>query len=333
MIISRTPYRVSFFGGGTDYPVWFREHGGAVVGTTIDKYAFITCRYLPPFFDHNHRVVYSRIELANTLDEIQHPSVQACLRHMAITKGVEIHYDGDLPARTGIGSSSAFTVGLLHALHALKGRMADRMALAHEAIHVEQDLIGENVGCQDQTFAAIGGFNRIDFLPDGRIQPTAIILSDERRRELESHLMLVYTGVSRNASEIAGELIKVANQRTQELHAMYQMVGEAIGILNGEGDIADFGKLLHESWMLKRGLTHNIASSHIDGLYQTACRAGAIGGKLLGAGGGGFLLIFCRPEVQARVKERLGDVLHVPFSFTAAGSEIIYYNSVTQPEY
>ena len=333
MIISRTPYRISFFGGGTDYPAWYRVHGGAVLGTTIDKYSFITCRSLPPFFDHTHRVVYSRIEHVNSVEEIQHPSVRACLQHMGIDKGMEIHHDGDLPARTGMGSSSSFTVGLLHALHALQGRMAGKMELAQEAIFVEQELIGENVGCQDQVLAAIGGFNRIDFAPNGDIRPTPVILPNQRLQELEEHLMLVYTGISRYSSNVAAKVIEVARQGNQDLATMQQMVDEALALLTGKADIAEFGKLLHETWQLKRGLSTSIATSEVDALYETARSAGAIGGKLLGAGGGGFFLLFARPEDQPRIKQQLNSVLHVPFRFDTTGSEIIYYNSTTQRTY
>jgi D-glycero-alpha-D-manno-heptose-7-phosphate kinase len=325
MIISRTPFRVSFFGGGTDYPVWYRENGGAVLGTTIDKFCYITCRCLPPFFEHKHRIAYSQTELVRSIDEIRHPAVREALRYMGITEGMEIHHDGDLPARTGLGSSSAFTVGLLHALYALKGIMPSKMQLAHEAIHIEQNILKENVGCQDQVLAAFGGFNRVDFSGERDMEIKRITIKAERLESLQSHLMLVFTGFSRMASEIAGEQIKETPNRKAELTKMYLMVDQAIDILNGDGDLVEFGRLMHESWQLKRSLTNKIATPYTDYLYETALRAGAAGGKLLGAGGGGFMLFFVRPELQPKVREALGNLLCVPFRFENSGSQIIFY--------
>jgi len=327
MIISRTPFRISFFGGGTDYPVWFREHGGAVLTTTIDKYCYITCRYLPPFFEHSSRLVYSKVETVASNDQIEHPAVRGVLRHLNVTDGLEIHHDGDLPAKTGLGSSSSFTVGFLHALYGLQGRMPTKMQLANEAIHVEQNVLKESVGSQDQVIAAFGGFNRIDFPADHHFQVSPVILNDERRARLQEHLMLFFTGFSRTASEIASEQIQATPNKTQELRRMQQMVDEAIHILQGEEDLAAFGRLLHEGWQVKRSLTSRISTPQIDAFYETACRAGAIGGKLLGAGGGGFLLLCVRPEEQGRVKEALRGVLHVPFRFERFGSRIIFYES------
>ena len=327
MIISRTPFRVSFFGGGTDYPVWYRDHGGAVLATTIDKYCYITCRYLPPFFEHKSRLVYSRVETVKSNDQIEHPAVRGVLRHLRITDGLEIHHDGDLPARTGLGSSSAFTVGFLHALYGLQGRMPTKMQLANDAIRVEQDVLKESVGSQDQTVTAFGGFNRIDFPTDHRVQVSPVILDDERRARFQDHLMLFFTGFSRTASEIASEQIQATPQKTTELRLMQQMVDEAIRILRGSDDLEAFGRLLHEGWQVKRSLTNRISTPQIDALYAAALAAGAIGGKLLGAGGGGFLLLFARPEEQDRVKEALSGVLHVPFRFETGGSRIIFYES------
>jgi D-glycero-alpha-D-manno-heptose-7-phosphate kinase len=325
MIISRTPFRISFFGGGTDYPIWYRENGGAVLGTTINRYCYITCRCLPPFFEHKHRIAYSQTELVRSIDEIRHPAVRETLRYMGIAEGMEIHHDGDLPARTGLGSSSAFTVGLLHALYALKGIMPSKMQLAQEAIHIEQNILKENVGCQDQVLAAFGGFNRVDFCGERDIEIKRITVKTERLESLQSHLMLVFTGFSRMASEIAGEQIKETPNRKKELTKMYQMVDQAIGILNGDGNLEEFGKLMHESWQLKRSLTDKISTPYTDYLYETALRAGVAGGKLLGAGGGGFMLFFVRPELQARVKEALGNPLCVPFCFENSGSQIVFY--------
>lgn len=325
MIISRTPFRISFFGGGTDYPVWYQENGGAILGTTIDKYCYITCRYLPPFFEHKHRIVYSQAELVRDINEIRHPAVRETLRFMGITEGVEIHHDGDLPARTGLGSSSSFTVGLLHALYALKGIMPSKMQLAQEAIHIEQNIIKENVGSQDQVLAAFGGLSRIDFGGECNIETKHVIIKPQRLELLQNHLMLFFTGFSRTASEIAEEQIKQTPNKKRELTEMHRMVDEAISILNGDNDLSEFGKLLHQSWQLKRSLTDKISTPHIDSIYDMAIRAGATGGKLLGAGGGGFILLFVKPELQPKVKESLHSFLHVPFRFENSGSQIIFY--------
>lgn len=326
MIISRTPFRISFFGGGTDYPVWYREHGGAVLATSINKYCYITLRYLPPFFDYKYRIVYSKHETVENISEIQHPSARETLKFMNLDHGVEIHHDADLPARTGLGSSSAFTVCLLNALYALKGKMVTKRQLALEAIHIEQDRIKENVGSQDQTTAAFGGFNKIEFGGEQHIQVQPITLNAEKIQLLQEHLMLFFTGFARTASEIAGEQIKKTPEKENELNRMSEMVDEAMGILNGNSsDITDFGRLMHETWMIKRSLTNKITTPHIDKIYETAIKAGALGGKLLGAGGGGFILFFVEPENQPEVKEKLKNLLYVPFKFENLGSQIIYY--------
>lgn len=326
MIISRTPFRISFFGGGTDYPAWFREHKGAVLATTINKYCYISCRYLPPFFEHRHRIIYSKMEHVREVDDIQHVSVRETLKFMKIKEGMEIHHDGDLPARTGLGSSSSFTVGLLHALYALKGIMPGKLQLAREAIYIEQELNKENVGCQDQILASLGGFNRIDFSGDKHFSPTRITISSEKFKLLEKHLLLFFTGFSRNASEIAAEQIKNTPHKKRELTLMYQMVDEATGLLNNSSFL-DFGKLLHESWQLKRSLSDKISNHHMDEIYNTAIKAGARGGKLLGAGGGGFMLFLVEPEKQAKVRDSLRHLLHVPFEFEDLGSQIIFYQA------
>lgn len=326
MIISRTPFRISFFGGGTDYAAWLQEHRGATLATSIRRYCYITCRWLPPFFQHSSRIVWSRIELVQDPSEIQHPSVREALSYLQIQRGIELHHDGDLPARTGLGSSSSFTVGLLHALCGLKGIMPSKMQLARDAIHVEQKRLKENVGSQDQVMAAFGGFNRIDFDRNGEIQVSPIVLPRERLLELQDHLMLVYTGISRTASDIAADQIRATQQKTRELTGMYDMVHEAIRILQSPEDLEAFGKLLDDAWSLKRSLTSRISTPEIDQLYELACRRGAIGGKLLGAGGGGFLLLFVRPEQKAELGEALGDFLQVPVEFENDGSRIIFYD-------
>lgn len=330
MVISRTPFRVSFFGGGTDYPIWYKKNGGAVLSTTIDKYCYITLRYLPPFFSHKHRIVYSKIETVNEINEILHPAVRETLNFLKIDKGMEIHHDGDLPAKTGIGSSSAFTVGLLHALYALKGIMPSRQQLTKDAIHIERDILKENVGSQDQMAAACGGFNKMIFDENDEIKIQQIILPEARNRELESHLTLYFTGFSRNASEIAKSQIENTPERKKELISMYQMVDEAINILNDKKkSILEFGKLLNESWRLKKTLSSRISNPAIDNIYKTALSAGAVGGKLLGAGGGGFMLLFVPPEKQPEVRKKLKNLLEVEFNFEREGSRIIYYNPDT----
>jgi D-glycero-alpha-D-manno-heptose-7-phosphate kinase len=325
MIISRTPFRISFFGGGTDYPVWYRENGGSVLATTIDKYCYITCRCLPPFFEHKHRIVYSQAELVRSIDEIHHPSARETLRFMNIEKGIEIHHDGDLPARAGLGTSSSFTVGLLHALYALKGIMPSKMQLAKEAIHIEQDILKENVGCQDQVLTAFGGLNQVTFSGDCDIDIKPVVVKPERLALLQNHLMLVFSGFSRTASEVAAEQIKQTKNKQRELAEMGKMVNEAIDILSSDKDINDFGRLLNEGWKLKRSLTGKISNPYTDYLYEKALSAGATGGKLLGAGGGGFNLFFVKPELQDTVREDLGGLLQVPFLFENQGSQIIFY--------
>ncbi|MCC6758254.1 MAG: kinase [Candidatus Omnitrophica bacterium] len=324
MIISRTPFRMSFFGGGTDYPAWYNEHKGAVLATTIDKYCYITARYLPPFFEHKSRIIYSKMEHITNVEDIDHPSVREVLKFLKINDGIEIHHDGDLPARTGLGSSSSFTVGLLNALYALKGKMPTKEQLATEAVHIEQDLIKENVGCQDQTLAAYGGFNFIEFGGPNHLQVRTVTVSPERLRELQSHLMLFFSGFSRTASEIAATQIKNTPNKTKELTEMYGLAVQALDVLKS-GNIVDFGKLLHESWQLKRSLSEKISTSHIDEIYNAAREAGAQGGKLLGAGGGGFVLIFAKPEDQPKIRARLKDFLEIPFKFESLGSQIIFY--------
>lgn len=271
--------------------------------------------------------MWSAIELVKDTSEIQHPSVRETLKFLEVQRGVELHHDGDVPARTGLGSSSSFTVGLLHAIYGLKGIMVSKLRLALDAIHIEQERLKENVGSQDQTIAAFGGFNRIDFSGENDIRVSPIMLPGERFALLQEHLLLFYTGLSRNASEIARDQIRATPYKKQELKAMYQMVGEAINILAGCNDLIEFGELLHESWQLKRSLTDKISTPYIDEVYDTARKSGAIGGKLLGSGGGGFLLLFVKPRDQAEVKKALGQLLHVPFGFEKSGSQVIFYES------
>ncbi len=329
MVITRTPFRISFFGGGTDYPAWFDNFGGgAVLSTTIDKYCYLTCRYLPPFFEKKSRIVWSKVEIVNHPDEVEHPAVREALKFLDINKGIGIHYDGDLPHRSGMGSSSSFTVGLLHALQVLRGVSVTKKQLALDAIHLEQEKMKESVGMQDQAAAAYGGFNRINFGGEDRIHVQPISISPEGKAELEGNLLLFFTGISRTASEIAKKQIVSTPKKEKELRRMLVLVDEAENTLRrADGDsrvLDDFGRLLHETWLLKRGLTDAISNSHIDEIYERARRAGALGGKLLGAGGGGFILFYARPEVQDKVKNALSGILHVPFHFEEEGSKVIY---------
>lgn len=326
MIVTSTPLRISFFGGGTDYPVWYREHGGSVLSTTIDKSCYITCRHLPPFFEYHSRVSYSRVENVTRNEMIEHPSVRACLQYMGIDEGIEIHHVADLPARTGLGTSSAFTVGLLHALYALKNQMRDKRALAAEAIHVERDLLQEAVGAQDQVSVAHGGFNRINFGQDDSIDVRRVVAPKARVAELEERLALYFTGFSRTASEIAQEQLKVTPHKKQELNSMLQLVDEAEAILAGPNRSMDeFGRLLHEGWKIKRSLTQKISNASIDEIYEAGMSAGALGGKLLGAGGGGFMLFYVPPERRNALREKLKGLLCVPISFSNRGSHVIVY--------
>lgn len=327
MIISRTPFRISFFGGGTDYPAWYRTHSGAVLAATIDKYCYLTCRHLPPFFEHRIRLVYSKIENCHTVDEIQNPAVREVLRYLNIARGVEIHHDGDLPARSGMGSSSSFTVGLLHALYALKGQMPSKWQLAKESTYVEQEILEETVGSQDQVLAAYGGLNHITFPRDGgEISVRPMTLPQERIRELNDHLVLLYTGIKRTASDIAATYVQDIESRERQLRSIMDMVNEGISILVSGQDIKRFGELLHESWQAKRALGSRISNPHVDEVYDQAMAAGAVGGKLLGAGGGGFMLFFAPPSNQQRLRERLSRLVHVPFKFESLGSQIIFYD-------
>lgn len=325
MIISRTPFRVSFLGGGTDYPAWFKEFGGAVLSTTIDKYCYITCRHLPGFFNHKYRIVYSKIENVKAIDEINHPAVRAVLNYHKCVDGLEIHHDGDLPARSGLGSSSSFTVGLINSIEALAGRRVSKKDLAAKAIDVEQNMIDESVGSQDQIAAAYGGFNRIDFASDGSFQVNPFILKEDRLLELQDNLMLFFTGVSRNAPEIAQSKIDNFKSRETELLRIMSMVDEGENLLGGSGSIADFGRLLYESWKYKRSLSNKVSTPLVDDLFEAAMANGAFGGKLLGAGGGGFMLLCVPPERQKQMKEKLKHLVHVPFRFENSGSEIVLY--------
>ena len=326
MIICRTPFRISFFGGGTDYPVWYRENGGAVLNTTIDKYCYISCRYLPPFFKYKYLIRYRKREEAQQLTEIEHPVVKEALRYMRVDRGIEMVHTSDLPARSGIGSSSAFTVGFLNSLYALKGQMVGKRMLASKAIYVEQNIIGEDVGSQDQVATAFGGLNKIEFNGKENFFVQPVTIKQKKITTLQNHMMFFFTGFPRIAAEIAVEQIKNTPNKTSELKNMKDMVGEAINIINGNIEhIEDFGKLLDESWKIKRSLSSRVSTTAIDEMYSAALKAGSLGGKICGAGGGGFMLLFVPPRKQRLVRKTLKDLLYVPFRFESLGSQIILY--------
>ncbi|MBF0561646.1 MAG: kinase [Alphaproteobacteria bacterium] len=326
MHISRTPFRISFFGGGTDYPEWYLREGGEVLSTTIDKYCYITCREFPPFFHDSYRIVWSHIENVSSISEILHPAVRDGLRMMGFEgrRGVEVHHQGDLPARAGMGSSSAFANGLLLALSSLLGKPFDKTMLFEKSIELEQKVLRDNVGSQDQVATAVGGFNIIRFGTDGGITVEPVGMEPERQEDLESRLMLFFTGTSRLATHIAKQVIDSLNDRAAELRRMRTLVHTAAGILRGNGgDYDDFGRLLHETWQLKRSISSAISNNEIDDIYDRARRAGALGGKLLGAGGSGFMLFYVPLERQAEVSKALSRLLNVPFRFENKGSLLI----------
>lgn len=327
MIITKTPLRVSFLGGGTDYPEHFHLYGGQTLGVTIDKYSYVIVNPLAKLFDYNIRVSYSRTELVGEVEQIEHPSVRGCLQFLNLPGNVEIHYVGDLPARTGLGSSSSFTVGLLHALHAAKGEMVSTTQLAKEAVYVEQQLLRERVGVQDQYTCALGGLLHLRFGKNGSIEQNPVPLSVKRLSQLQDHLMLYYTGISRYAHQILDEQIERTKQgaNADDLGYLSSLVNQGLDIMTNGHPITAFGELLHCGWLAKRRLSSKISSQLIDEYYERARQAGAIGGKLLGAGGGGFLLLVVPPADQASVEKSLQGLHRVHFSFENTGSKLLFY--------
>ena len=326
MIISRTPYRISFFGGGSDYHSWYQDHGGAVLTSSINHYSYIFARILPPFFAHKSLISWSHIEKVSEHAEIKHPLVKAALDFLQINYGVEIHHQGDLPARSGLGSSSAFTVGLLNALYNLENKIIDKKTLACEAIYIERHLVEDNVGVQDQIETAFGGINKITIAKncDFTVEPIPVIIN--RLKQLKNSLLLFYTGISRTASEIAKDKIKKIPDKSEVICKMQKQVDDAIEILlNNNINIDNFGELLDQAWHLKKSISTQISTDFIDKLYNKAKKSGAIGAKLLGAGGGGFLLVFAKPENHSKITHALKNLLLVPFEFETDGSRIIYY--------
>ena len=315
---------MSFFGGGTDMPSFFNKYGGAVISTTFDKYCYVNVRHMPPFHPYVSELVHNRFERVNAIEDIEHPLIRECMRLHDIHE-IRLTYEGDLPARTGLGTSSTFAVGMLNAFCALKGKMMSHRDLAKEAILVERDILHEHGGWQDQIAAAYGGLNRIDF-NDGEFTVSPIIISSERKRELDQNLMLFYTGIQRFSSEIQADTFAKPVDKTRQLLDMLQLVDEAEQILCDKNtSLNEFGKLLDTTWKLKRGTGAKVSNGSIDELYDMAIKAGAIGGKLLGAGGGGFLLFYCEKEKQPLLIKALEKLMVVPFNFETGGARVLYY--------
>ena len=323
MLIVQTPFRMSFFGGGTDIPEYYEQYGGKVLSTTFDKYCYHTVRYFPQFFPYKNQLTYSKIERFENANEVEHPAVREILKYLEVDK-VQITYDADLPARSGLGTSSSFAVGLLNGLHSLKGEFVDKMTLAKEAIYVERTLCKEDGGVQDQLAASFGGLNKMSFSSDG-FEVNPVVVKSERKKQLNDNLMLFFTGFVRFSGDVMCEQIKKAKKNTADLKEMAAMVDEGERILVGSGDLGDFGRLLNHSWQLKRSLSNNVTTDAIDDIYDRARKAGAIGGKLLGAGAGGFMLLYVEPEKQQSVKEELHEFMNIPFEFESSGTKVIYY--------
>ena len=326
MIISKTPYRISFFGGGSDYPAWYIENGGVVLSTTIDKYIYISCRYLPPFFEHKYRIVWSQMENVKTINEIKHRAVKEMLKYFKIKSGLEIHYDGDLPATSGMGSSSVFVVGLMNLLNNFQGKKIKKKMLAQKSIHFEQKILKDVVGSQDQVAATYGGFNKITFKTGGGFNVHPISIKKKTLDKLNRNLLLVYTGIRRTAHDIAkGYINKLHKSKKSHILQIISIAVEAEKTLR-KGDVNNFGKLLHESWLEKKSLSSSITNSSIDEIYNIAINKGALGGKLLGAGGGGFFLFYVPYFKQKNFIKHFRKLITIPFKFSSEGSTILFKN-------
>jgi len=325
MIITKTPYRISFFGGGSDYPKWYRKFGGSVLSTTIDKHIYISCRYLPGFFKHKYRIVWSKIENVTDINEIEHNAIKNLLKYLKFKKGLEIHYDGDLPARSGMGSSSSFVVGLMKAIISINKKKISQQNLGKKAIFFEQNVLNEVVGSQDQIAASVGGLNKIKFNKNGSIKVKKI-KQNNNLKKLEKNLLLIYTSINRTAHEIASSYVnKLTKSKKKYIESIITHVNAGEKILK-TGNIDDFGELLHSSWMLKKKLSSAISNSKIDDLYNHALINGASGGKLLGAGGGGFLLLYMKKKYRKKFFLKSKKLINIPFKFSNIGSEVIYNN-------
>lgn len=326
MVITQTPFRMSFFGGGTDFPGFYNEHGGAVISTTFDKYCYVIVRHLPPFFEYSTELSYSKIERVKNIDEINHPPIRECMRYLDM-RDIRLTYEADLPAKSGLGTSSSFAVGMLNAFYSLKGKYKSKRELADDAIYLERELCNEAGGVQDQIAVAFGGFNRIDFSADG-YQVTPVVMSNERKEILNDNLMMFFTGFSRFSSDIQTSTQAVLKDKTAQLLEMYSLVDTAQGILTDKNsDLNDFGRLLDHTWKLKRGITTRISTNSLDEIYEKAMSAGALGGKLLGAGGGGFFVFYVEPEKRKSVMQALDKLLYIPFRFEDSGTRVIYFDA------
>jgi D-glycero-alpha-D-manno-heptose-7-phosphate kinase len=323
MIITKVPFRLSFFGGGTDYEPFFREHGGSVLSTTFDKYVYTTVRLCPPFFDYHTQVKYAKTESVRKTEELEHPLVRNCMLYTN-SHNLSILYDADLPARSGLGSSSSFAVGLLQALYAMDGKYADKRKLAEDAIFVERNLCAESGGWQDQIAAAYGGFNRIDFDSSG-FHVSPVIMSVKRKNDLMDCLLMFFTGISRYSDKVASTQINAIKSKTSDLMEMKALVDTAEKLLTSDTDIAEFGRLLDYTWKIKRGITNEISTDFIDEIYTKAKNAGALGGKLLGAGGGGFMIFFAKPEYHSAISKALSGLVRIPVVFESEGAKVIYF--------
>ena len=326
MIVSKTPYRISFFGGGTDYPSWYLKNGGSVLSTTIDKHIYISCRYLPPFFEHKYRIVWTHIENVKKMREIKHRAVREMLKHFKVNSGLEIHYDGDLPAKSGMGSSSVFVVGLMHLLNNFTGKKISKKLLAQQSVDFEQNVLKDVVGSQDQIAAAYGGLNKISFNTNGSFNVKSLKIKEKVKKKLSKNLLLIYTGFKRTAHDIAsGYVNKLHKEKKSYILRISKLAEEAENSLK-LGDLNTFGNLLHESWLEKKGLSSSITNSSIDEIYDKAIKNGAIGGKLLGAGGGGFFLFYVPNFKQKKFIKNFNSLINVPFDFSSKGSEIMFKN-------
>jgi D-glycero-alpha-D-manno-heptose-7-phosphate kinase len=330
MIISRTPFRISFFGGGTDYPHWYNYNKGAVISATINKYCYLNVRFLPPFFKYKYCIRYYLREERLKLDDIKHPSVRESIKYLKINNGIEVVHNADLPAQSGLGSSSSFTVGIINALSALKGRMLTKKELTNHAIYVEQKIIKENVGSQDQSAAAFGGFNRINFGGSAEVIVNPIIINKKFEKSLQENLLLIFSGLSRDAEKVAKDQIINIDKNKDKYEKIYQLVNEAEDILIKQKTPDTFGELLNYQWQLKKTLSHNITNHTVDEMYNLALKNGAIGGKLLGAGNGGFMIFYAKKKNHNKILNKLKNFLHVPFRFDYTGSQIIYFSHGTK---
>lgn len=324
MIITKTPFRMSFFGGGTDMESFFRENGGSVISTTFDKYCYVNVRHLPRFFDYSTELSYSKTERVTSIDEIQHPAIRNAMKMLDMYE-IRLTYEADLPARSGLGTSSSFAVGMLNAFYALKGKYADKKKLADEAIYLERTLCQEAGGWQDQIAASFGGFNRINFSNDG-YEVLPIIISPERKKQLNQNLMMFFTGFTRFSSDVQKANALDKESKKAQLKEMLALVDDAERVLTDKNaELDDFGRMLDHTWKLKRQTGTAVSTNGIDALYEKGIAAGALGGKLLGAGGGGFLVFYVQPEYQDSVRGAMRDLLHIPFEFENGGTRVIHY--------